>query len=152
MNSQDLRYLQEAYMEIYEEGGTSDIVVKLKSPEERAKYQANLERRKKRKEEPSFWDNLRKRREEGLPSQIDIKRVVAAQNKKEQEKRLKKQSEEKERRERAAALKKEQVDLYDIILSHLLDEGYAETPEAAETIMVHMSEDWRESIVSNLID
>ena len=38
-------------------------------------------------------------------------------------------------------------DLYDIILSHLLDEGYAETPEAAEAIMVNMSEDWRESII-----
>jgi len=44
-------------------------------------------------------------------------------------------------------LKKEQVDLYDIILSHLLDEGYAETPEAAERIMVNMSEEWRESII-----
>jgi len=41
----------------------------------------------------------------------------------------------------------EQVDLYDIILSHLLDEGYADTFEAAEAIMVSMSEDWRESIV-----
>jgi len=38
-------------------------------------------------------------------------------------------------------------DLYDIILSHLLDEGYAETPEAAEAIMVNMSEDWRDSIL-----
>jgi len=37
-------------------------------------------------------------------------------------------------------------DLYDIILSHLLDEGYADTQEAAERIMVNMSEDWRESI------
>ena len=37
-------------------------------------------------------------------------------------------------------------DLYDIILSHLLDEGYAETQEQAEVIMVNMSEDWRESI------
>jgi hypothetical protein len=44
-------------------------------------------------------------------------------------------------------LKKEQVDLYDIILSHLLDEGYAETPEAAERIMVNMSEEWRDSII-----
>ena len=42
---------------------------------------------------------------------------------------------------------KEGYDLYDIILSHLLDEGYAETPEQAEVIMVNMSEDWRESIV-----
>lgn len=38
-------------------------------------------------------------------------------------------------------------DIYDIILSHLLDEGYAETPEAAEVIMVNMSEEWRDSIV-----
>ena len=41
----------------------------------------------------------------------------------------------------------ESFDLYDIILSHLLDEGYAETQEQAEVIMVNMSEDWRESIV-----
>ena len=42
---------------------------------------------------------------------------------------------------------KEQVDLYDIILSHLLDEGYAETQEQAEVIMVNMSEEWRQSIL-----
>jgi hypothetical protein len=41
----------------------------------------------------------------------------------------------------------EKVDIYDIILSHLLDEGYAETPEEAEKIMVNMSEEWRDSIV-----
>ena len=41
---------------------------------------------------------------------------------------------------------KEQVDLYDIILSHLIDEGYADTIENAESIMVNMSEDWKNSI------
>ena len=46
---------------------------------------------------------------------------------------------------------KEQVDIYDIILSHLLDEGYAETPEAAEAIMVNMSEEWRDSIVEERV-
>ena len=45
---------------------------------------------------------------------------------------------------------KEQTDLYDIILSHLLDEGYAETQEQAEVIMVNMSEEWRESICENV--
>ena len=44
--------------------------------------------------------------------------------------------------------RKEQYDLYDIILSHLLDEGYAETLEAAEVMMVNMSEEWRDSILS----
>jgi hypothetical protein len=41
----------------------------------------------------------------------------------------------------------EQADIYDIILSHLLDEGYAETIESAEAIMVNMSEEWRNSII-----
>ena len=43
-------------------------------------------------------------------------------------------------------LSAESYDLYDVILSHLLDEGYADTQEQAEVIMVNMSEDWRESI------
>jgi hypothetical protein len=41
----------------------------------------------------------------------------------------------------------ESFDIYDIILSHLLDEGYADTQEAATAIMVNMSEEWREDIV-----
>jgi hypothetical protein len=41
----------------------------------------------------------------------------------------------------------ESYDLYDIILSHLLDEGYCNTVEAAEVLMVNMSEEWRDSIV-----
>jgi hypothetical protein len=44
----------------------------------------------------------------------------------------------------------DQYDLYDIILAHLLDEGYAETPEAAEKIMVNMSEEWREDIMEGM--
>ena len=41
----------------------------------------------------------------------------------------------------------ESYDYYNIILSHLLNEGYAETPEAAEEIMVNMSEEWKDSII-----
>ena len=55
-------------------------------------------------------------------------------------------------KESQSKLNKEQVDLYDIILSHLLDEGYAETLEQAQVIMVNMSEDWRESIVEEVLD
>ena len=46
----------------------------------------------------------------------------------------------------------EAVDLYDIILSHLLDEGYADTYESAERIMVNMSEEWRDSIIETRMD
>ena len=55
-------------------------------------------------------------------------------------------------RKRAASLNKEQVDRYDIILSHLLDEGYADTEKAALAIMTNMSEEWRESIVEEVFD
>ena len=41
-------------------------------------------------------------------------------------------------------LRKEETN---IILSHLLDRGYAETQEQAEVIMVNMSEEWIESII-----
>ena len=46
----------------------------------------------------------------------------------------------------------EQVDVYDIILSHLLDEGYASSVDAAEAIMVNMSEDWRDIIIEEILD
>jgi len=41
----------------------------------------------------------------------------------------------------------EELDIYSIVLSHLLDEGYADTQEQAEVIMVNMSEEWRDSII-----
>jgi hypothetical protein len=46
----------------------------------------------------------------------------------------------------------EEVDVYDIILSHLLDEGYANSVDAAEAIMVNMSEDWRDIIIEEILD
>ena len=50
------------------------------------------------------------------------------------------------------AAKKEYVvnsfDSFDAIKGHLLDEGYADTEEAALKIMANMSEEWRESILS----
>jgi len=59
------------------------------------------------------------------------------------------QEKKKASKEIVRKTKNEEVDIYDIILSHLLDEGYADTYEAAEAIMVNMSEDWRESIVED---
>ena len=39
-------------------------------------------------------------------------------------------------------------DLFDVILEYLISEGYADTNENALVIMANMSEDWRESILS----
>jgi hypothetical protein len=40
------------------------------------------------------------------------------------------------------------LDMFDVIRGHLLDEGYADTEESALVIMANMSEEWRESILS----
>jgi len=41
------------------------------------------------------------------------------------------------------------VDLFDIVKGYLLDEGYAESEDAAMVIMVNMSEGWKESILES---
>ena len=103
MNSQELRALQESYMEVVMNEGDVD------SPYDRA--QTN-------------------RADAYGRAQTNRADAYGRAQKKKKEK-----------------TQKEQVDLYDIILSHLLDEGYADTQEQAEVIMVNMSEEWRESIV-----
>jgi hypothetical protein len=41
----------------------------------------------------------------------------------------------------------EEVDVFDVIVEHLLSEGYADTAESATAILANMSEDWRDSIL-----
>jgi hypothetical protein len=42
-------------------------------------------------------------------------------------------------------------DVFDVVIGHLLDEGYADTEEAALAIMTNMSEEWRESIFEKYV-
>ena len=48
--------------------------------------------------------------------------------------------------------RQENYDAYDLVLSHLINEGYADTQEAALAIMGNMSEDWKQSIVETRKD
>ena len=129
MDAQELRNLQEAYMEVvmneldegYKELPVDKMVAKSKSLSRKPKPPGSP------RWGPSDEAASRIRKVAGTHSRAKVKKV------------------EKANRERGT--QQEQVDLYDIILSHLLDEGYAETPEAAEAIMVNMSEEWREDIM-----
>ena len=40
------------------------------------------------------------------------------------------------------------TDLFDLVKGHLLDEGYADTEEAALAIMANMSEEWKQDILT----
>ena len=124
MDAQEIHSLQEAYEAVYENQQQLDETGK-----NDARIRDNIRRFKGSKVEytpPRNWDPEANR---GQGATVSAKQA------------------EKRRRK---ALRQEEVDLYDIILSHLLDEGYAETFEAAEVIMVNMSEDWREDIVEAL--
>lgn len=46
----------------------------------------------------------------------------------------------------------EDVDVYDVVLNHLIENGYADSFESAEKIMVNMSEDWRNDIIEQYLD
>ena len=143
MDAQELRSLQEAYMEVYDE---LDEAAK-RSPK----------RVRGSKDTQSYQDG---RSQAGMmvsgDSQVSgagyMRRGGGKQTQTDPNERQPQQGRmdpytRDEMEYRKARLKKEETDLYDIILSHLLDEGYAETQEQAEVIMVNMSEDWRESIM-----
>jgi hypothetical protein len=123
MDAQELRNLQEAYMGVY------DSQEKLDEISDRLARATTKKRERDVEKTLSNYDSDKSRM---LATQIS----AANRNK-----NLMKDREK--RKERLG----EQVDLYDIILSHLLDEGYAETQGAAEAIMVNMSEEWREDIM-----
>ena len=128
MNAQDFRSLQEAYMEVVINEGLGG---RQSTPDEiRKRPKPDLKRRE-------------------AETDAALRSVKAGTDPVSQREKADQAQEFLRRHPRKGKKKtqKEQVDLYDIIFSHLLDEGYAETPEAAEAIMVNMSEEWRDSII-----
>ena len=128
MNSQELRALQEAYSQVYELD-EEKVELKQRNKNEMQRKAGNLGREvvssKKGPKRTAAMNRMGK--------------LVSSIARDDEEKRFKTLGQ--------SPAHNEATDLYDIILSHLLDEGYAETPEAAEAIMVNMSEDWRDSIL-----
>ena len=138
MNSKDFRNLQEAYLDIYQEIDESIVEEKKPLPVGKMRDKENRMR-----EEPytpgetkaSTLDHNRR-----LGNIEDVRRSVSTRG----GKRAMMNPMPDVRRPRN---RDESYDLYDVILSHLIDEGYADTEEAAERIMVNMSEKWKETIV-----
>jgi len=140
MNSQELRALQESYMEVVENQQLDEVSDrKVRAVRDAREKQWNKQFGKNRVQDPT----------DDMVDRVD--KLIDQRNKRTGSKVKKTtmgQLRDKYRKERLG----EQTDLYDIILSHLFDEGYADTEQAAEAIMVNMSEDWRESIVEEVLD
>jgi hypothetical protein len=157
MNSQDLSNLQEAYLEVYELDedkrpiyGRGGAIRKTETPLQIYGNQATAKDKRTKHNVPKGGTTIDKRDSNQLFSgEYDRGSGNAA---KRRAKGLTKPEEKKfpnrlTRSDKQGIKDSYEYDLYDIILSHLLDEGYADTQEQAEVIMVNMSEDWRESIV-----
>ena len=128
MDTNELRSLQEAYLEVVENQQLDEGYKPL--PTDKIKKKASRLAK----------DTLRDTGTALNPFKSASERSAATSNIAKRQKRVDKM---------VGVLKKEEVDIYDIILSHLLDEGYADTVESAEGIMVNMSEEWRDSIVES---
>ena len=155
MNAQELRSLHEAYMEVVEnqqldEGLDRKTFQANRKKAERSAATADARRRghvDRLTGKPYSNDEARSRRKgihtpEKAPERDAARDAAGGETGRGGGLRP-----NKVRKAKALGELGEQNDIYDIILSHLLDEGYAETPEAAESIMVNMSEDWRQSIL-----
>jgi len=157
MDAQDFRSLQEAYMEVVEnqqldEGLDRKTFQTNRKKAERSAATADARRRghvDRLTGKPYSTDEARSRRKgihtpAAAPSRDAARDAAGGETGRGGRLRP-----NKVRKAKALGELGEQNDIYDIILSHLLDEGYAETPEAAEAIMVNMSEEWRDSIVNS---
>jgi len=153
MNSQDFRALQEVYL---------DVVMnekKVKYPYGKVANQNNkLERKASSEPDPENQDAMHKKadRHHGIHKRVGglpYHQLGNPENRLQPDEKLPKKKTPNKfgnrltRSDGQGIRDSYEYDLYDIILSHLIVEGYAETQEAAEAIMVNMSEDWRESIV-----
>jgi hypothetical protein len=146
MNSQELRALQEAYSQVYEldeaaiykrggKGQTTETPLQIYGKGATAREKKKLHNIPKGRigaDEVGDYDR---------GSGNAAKRRVAALTKPE----AKKFPNRLTRSDNQGI--KDSYDLYDIILSHLLDEGYASTEEAADKIILNMSESWFEDIM-----
>jgi len=124
MDSKELRGLYEAYSEVYDfqevDESKHDSIASSGGGNRRARKSADMRK--------PYNDTMRRQDQlamsKGKPFSDRVKKDSPMQYK-----------------------SNEEVDIYDIVLSHLIDEGYADTIESAEAIMVNMSEEWREDII-----
>ena len=165
MNSQEYHSLQEAYMNVYQEvdeetreldevrgGGKIDAVSDIPGIGERGSRSpsaAGLEMSPLRRAEKKVVALKRRNDPEATkranrinsrfvnPTNSAVNRsLLAATNARSAEKRR--------------LMNSYNPDLFDVILEYLITEGYADTNENALVIMANMSEEWRESVISEM--
>jgi len=184
MDAQEIRNLQEAYMEVVENQQLDETIG---NPESRKKLRAIMDTDKGRKGDASKGENPRSKypsekskqalhllhgsgetgskgnpvRSRGGTNAPADERVGKGPNRAKNAAYwagnagpTRDRGAGNKAKRRAAELNKEEVetDLFDYILEHLVAEGYADTNKAALAIMANMSEEWKQSIVEEVLD
>jgi hypothetical protein len=117
MNSRDIRNLQEAYIDVYQEL-------------DEAKVEENEEDWRK-----GQIRNLRRHKSTGTTTPYTDRLI----------------SHTKGRGKKTKGTQEEEVELYDLIIEYLIQEGYADSLGPAEIILENMSEEWMEEILNENI-
>jgi hypothetical protein len=162
MDVQDLYNLQEAYLEIYNEDYRDLPVGKLMRKAHNLGKQSGMQHLKSKQLEsrPSLIGKLTnaksrskelKNKSERASNRSWWMSAVASEH--DPDVSIEKSERNKLRGANRAKsnirkFNREDMDLYDTILSYLLDEGYADTEHQAFKIMVNMSEDWKNKITN----
>jgi len=136
MDAQELRNLQEAYMEVVENQQLDEAMSSYDRNRQRAAQRAAARNEARRK---------------GLTGNVPGVGYVSPRP----ERETYRDSAGVERHTSGARMpkkedQKESVDLFDYLLEYLVAEGYADTNKAALVIMANMSEEWKQSIVEVL--
>jgi len=134
MDAQELRNLQEAYMEVVEN-------------QQLGEGHRELNKKRMRRMDDQIIKHMDRddwEKAGNIQNQMDSRTPEWSKMQAEKNKNRP----EKEKRSKTVS----EADLYDIVMDYLLDEGYADTQQAAEAIMVNMSEEWREDIVEEVLD
>jgi hypothetical protein len=151
MDSQEFRNLQEAYMEVVMNEAKKSFPFEKVDNKSKSKEKQKLQLKKDVEDGLISHKRATPLSSKLVNQKVKMDMVWAKEREKKKEDDNLKRSPTFYRKDKHLSkmtkTQREEADLYDIILSHLLDEGYADTQEAAEVIMVNMSEDWRQSII-----
>ena len=151
MDAQDFRSLQEAYMEVVMNEAKKPFPFQKVANKSKSKEKQKLQLKKDVEDGLISHKRATPLSSKLVNQKVKMDMVWAKEREKKKEDDNSKRSPTFYRKDKHLSkmtkTQKEQADLYDIILSHLLDEGYADTQQQAEVIMVNMSEEWRDSII-----
>lgn len=157
MNPRDLINLQEAYLDVYYDLDEGMKMKDFKSNRRKLQRKAAEEDAIRRGHVGKTWadpdtystDEARVRRSRltDYVRQANYRSAIDPDNDNENYPAIKTKNPKKLRKQKAMGELKDHVELYDTILSHLLDEGYADTIEEAEVIVENMSDEWLDDIL-----